>query len=180
MEEEIRKATDDLLAFGSGVLFLHNDGTARHIPLSDIKFELDAPDVGDPTRIVHKDNAGNDVVSTASILNAPGQFGAIDTLDPNARLNLLIETARTFRLQHPDTVKYPVRAPELAVNEVLRQRKVISELNDKVLAADTVVSFLKQEIGLQTARADGLLDKLAELQRPLWQRAVKWFAGFAP
>lgn len=60
------------------------------------------------------------VINTQAVLNAKGPFGAIDALDRSARLRVLIETAKNFRRNNPDA---PVRAAELAVNEVLWLRE---------------------------------------------------------
>jgi hypothetical protein len=121
-------------------------------------------------RVVHKDNDGNDVVSTKSVIDAKGPFGAIDTLDPGARLRVLIETAQTFRAANPDA---PVRATELAVNEVLRLRGEVAGLKGSL-------EFWIDDACSEHDRAERLLDKLAEARRPIWQKLIRKFASFAP
>jgi hypothetical protein len=101
---------------------------------SEAKFEPAAE--GDRPALLGKIGT-QEVVSTKAILDAKGPFGAIDALDPDARLRVLIETAQKFRYDNPDA---PVRAPELAVNEVLRLRKIEAGLRQEL-------SDLKSRVG---------------------------------
>jgi hypothetical protein len=118
-----------------------------------------------------------EVVSTTAVLGAEGPFGAIDTLDPGARLRVLIESARNFRAQNPDA---PKRASELAVDEVLRQRDEITQLQRvrKHLMSENATAWDTCEaLHLRVSQYE---NELAELRRPWWQKLVRWFAGFAP
>jgi hypothetical protein len=147
--------------------------TVKVIPMID-KFEPAGE--GDRPALLGKIGT-QEVVSTKAILDAKGPFGAIDALDPGARLRVLIETAQKFRADNPDA---PKRASELAVDEVLRQRDEITQLQRvrKHLMSENATAWDTCE-ALHT-RVNQYENELAEIRRPWWQKLIQWFAGFAP
>lgn len=111
----------------------------------------------DREAVVARTEGGEEIVSSQAVLNAKGAYGAIDTLAPNARLDVLIQTARAYRESYPDAT---VRATELAVNEVLRLRKETEAKNRELVTIRAQWRLCKDE-------ANNALDKVEDLNKCL-------------
>lgn len=103
------------------------------------------------------------VINTQAVLAATGPFGAIDALDPGARLRQLMETAVNFRNQYPSA---PVRATELAVNEVLK-------LRGELEAAEQHLKIVHAANNNLVARHLKQIAIINELRRPWWKKFFK-------
>lgn len=150
---EIDKANWEFMAFGTGALWIGNDGTVRHIPLNEINSsgaqaavaeEQFAP-AAEPGLVLGTVTRPNgktqNVVSAKAAIADKSEFGVIDAMAPNARLDILIQTAIEYRRDNPGA---PVRATELAVNEVLQLRKDNAELQkvrDKVRKLGALIGW---------------------------------------
>lgn len=120
----------------------------------------------DREAVIARTEGGEPIVSTQAVLNATGAYGAIDTLAPGQRLQVLIDTAIGFRKQNPNL---PKRAAELAVDEVLRLRDRLAEEREWSERSKRNFDALRESVV-----AEGL-----RRYRSRWFRLGKWLGFYS-
>lgn len=153
------------------------NGKAKQMP------DLDKPTVRKPDDrkdVVARTGGGEEIVSTQAVLNAKGPFGAIDTVAPGARLQMLIDSAQNFRATYPQA---PKRQLEVAIDEVVRLRAVERAKNGELETLRRLTQVALEKAASNALLANRLVNESAEQNGIIyslrsdreWLENSRWF-----